>query len=182
LSATRSGNQSVTIKGKTYNYDRNYYSYRCNSAYINKTCEWKRRPNEEKIEAALLNQLDELVIGHIETSKIEDARVRDSHASDKIKEIEGEMTRLTKAYRKNRITEDEYDKEYEELEIKLETLKRHLEPILERDLTIYEELLKSDWRGLYDALNKENKRAFWRKYIKTIELNDKGTVKRAIFF
>jgi chromosome segregation ATPase len=123
-----------------------------------------------------------MVTGYIETSKIEDATVKESHASDKIKDIEGEMTRLTKAYRKNRITEEEYDKDYEALEIQLEALKRHLEPILERDLTIYQDLLKSDWKGLYDALNKENKRAFWRKYIKAIELNDKGTVKRAIFF
>ncbi len=182
LSATRSGNQSVIVKGKTYNYDRTYYSYRCNSAYINKTCEWKRRPNEEKIESALLNHLESMVTGYIEASKIEDATIRDSHASDKIKDIESEMSRLTKAYRKNRITEEEYDQDYEELEIQLETLKRHLEPILERDLTIYEELLKSDWKGLYDALTKENKRAFWRKYLKAIELNDKGTVKRAIFF
>ena len=182
LSATRSGNQSVTVKGKTYNYDRTYYGYRCNSAYINKTCVWKRRPNEEKIEQTLLTQLDGMITGYIDASKIEDATIRDSHASDKIKDIEGEMARLTKAYRKNRISDEDYDKDYEELEIQLETLKRHLEPILERDLTMYEELLKSDWKGLYDALNKENKRAFWRKYLKAIELNDKGTVKRAIFF
>ena len=88
LSATRSGNQSVTVKGKTYNYDRTYYSYRCNTAYINKACEWKRRPNEEKIESALLSHLESMVTGYIEASKIEDATIRDSHASDKIKDIE----------------------------------------------------------------------------------------------
>ena len=182
LSATRSGNQSVTIKGKTYNYDRTYYSYRCNPAYINKTCEWKRRPNEQKIEAALLSQLEDMISGYIEVSKIEEARVRDSHASDKISEVKGEMERLTKAYRKNRITEEEYDKEYDELEARLQELQSRLEPILERDLTQYEELLKSDWKTLYNALTKENKRAFWRKYVKAIEISEKGTVKRAIFF
>ena len=182
LSATRSGNQSVTIKGKTYNYDRTYYSYRCNPAYINKTCEWKRRPNEQKIESALLNQLEDMINGYIEVAKIEDARVRDSHASDKITDLKGEMERLTKAYRKNRITEEEYDKEYDELETRLKELQSRLEPILERDLTQYEELLKSDWKSLYNALTKENKRAFWRKYVKAIELSEKGVVKRAIFF
>lgn len=182
LSATRSGKQTQTIKGRTYTYDRTYYSYRCNSAYINKICDWKRRPNEEKIEKALLDDLESQVTSHIEASKIEDARIKDSHASEKITDIKGEMSRLTKAYRKNRITEEEYDKEYDELEARLQELQTRLEPILERDLSVYEDLLEKDWRTLYNALTKENKRAFWRKYVKAIELNDKGTVKRAIFF
>ena len=182
LAASRSGYQTVTVKGKTYSYDRTYYSYRCVHANVNKTCEWKRRPNETKLEAALLEQLEGMITGYIETSKIEDARVKDSHASEKITDIKGEMERLTKAYRKNRITEAEYDKEYDELDARLQELQSRLEPILERDLTVYEELLKKDWKALYNALTKENKRAFWRKYIKSIELNEKGTLKRAIFF
>ena len=30
----------------------------------------------------------------------------------------------------------------------------------------YTDLLKSGWRDIYAALTKENKRAFWKKYIK----------------
>ena len=182
LSASRSGYQTITVKGKTYTYDRTYYSYRCIQAYVNKSCEWKRRPNEVKIEKALIDQLESLITGHIEISKIEDARIKDSHASEKITEIKGEMSRLTKAYRKNRISEEEYDKEYDELETRLHELESRLEPILERDLTVYEDLLKKDWKALYNALTKENKRAFWRKYVKAIELSEKGTFKRAVFF
>ena len=119
---------------------------------------------------------------YVEVAKIEDARVKDSHASEKITDIKGEMERLTKAYRKNRISEAEYDKEYDELEARLNELQSRLEPILERDLTVYEDLLKKDWKTLYNALTKENKRAFWRKYLKSIELDEKGKFKRAIFF
>lgn len=182
LAATRSGNQKVTVKGKTYSYDRNYYSYRCNKASIDKTCDWKRRPNEVKIEKALLDHLEPLITSHIEVSNIEDAAIKDSHASDKITEIKGEMERLTKAYRKNRITEAEYDRDYDELEERLKELEERLEPILERDLSVYEDLLKCDWKTLYNALNKEHKRAFWRKYVKSIELTEKGNFKSAIFF
>lgn len=182
LSATKTDNPRSVVNGKVYCYDKTYYSYRCNSAYINKICDWKRRPNEEKIEKALLDQLESLMVNHIEVSKIEDATVRDSHASEKIVEIKGEMERLTKAYRKNRITEEEYDRDYEALEDKLQELQSRLEPILERDLTAYEDLLKTDWKSIYNALNRENKRAFWRRYVRSIELTEKGSIQRVIFF
>ena len=157
-------------------------SYRCNMYSVQKLCTFKHRPNENKIEKLLLENLNEYMTAYIEYSKIEDKRIQDTHASDKITEIKAEMERTTKAYRKGRITETDYDKEYEELEAKLKELEKHLEPILERDLTVYEELLKSDWQELYNALTKENKRAFWRKYIKEIQFNENGTVKRVIFF
>jgi len=158
------------------------YSYRCNQYAIYKNCEFKKTVGEKKIETALLENFNQYVGAYIEVAKIEDKTVKDSHASEKIKEIEAEMERTTKAYRKGRMKETEYDKEYDKLEAQLNELKQHLQPIKERDLTIYEDLLKSDWKDLYNALNKENKRAFWRKYIKEIKLNIDGTVQRVIFF
>lgn len=156
--------------------------YRCNYHTRDKICTYNKRPNEKKIESQLLDRFNEYVTTHVECAKIEDKKVRDSHATDKIKEIKAEMDRTTKAYRKGRVTEAEYDKEYEELEARLQELQAHLEPVVERDLSVYEELLKSDWVTLYHALTKENKRAFWRKYIKEIQIGDNSTVHRVIFF
>lgn len=170
MSGTRNSNANPT------------FSYRCNNYVMYKVCKYNKRINENKVEKHLLEMFNLYVTSYVETSKIEDARVKDSHATDKIKEVEGEMERLTKAYRKGRVKEEEYDRDYDELESKLNELKQHLEPILERDLTKYEELLKSNWKELYNALNKENRRAFWRKYIKQIIVNDDGTVSRVIFF
>ena len=157
-------------------------SYRCNNYNIYKNCDFRKTVGESKIEKALLDNFNRYVTEYIKVSKIDDARVRDSHATDKITEIKGEMERTTKAYRKGRISEAEYDKEYDELEARLKELQAHLEPIVERDLTIYEDLLKSDWMSLYKALNAENKRAFWRKYIKELKLNNNGAINEAIFF
>ena len=92
------------------------------------------------------------------------------------------MTKVKRMYRKGDIDEAEYDADMEELKTELQELESQLEPLTERDLTMYEELLKSDWKELYNALTKENKRAFWRKYIQRIELNNDGTVKHPIFF
>ena len=86
-------------------------------------------------------------------------------------------------YRKGRVKEEEYDRDYEELERQLAELQESLTPVEERDLTIYEDLLaQDDWKSLYNALNKENQRAFWRKYIKAIKLDTEGKIDEVIFF
>ena len=79
--------------------------------------------------------------------------------------------------------EPDYDRDYDELERQLAELQETLTPVEERDLTIYEELLaKDDWKELYNALNRESKRAFWRKYIKAIKLDTDGKLEEIIFF
>ena len=170
---------------KVYTYDNEYHLYRCNHHHISKNCTFHRRVNETKIEAYLLNNFDELVKEHIEVVNIKD--VKDANPdvkkiTSRIAEIKSEMKNLNISFRKNRITEAEYDKEYEELEVELEKLEAKLEPEPERDLTLYESILNSGWKNLYYVLIKENKRSFWRKYIKTIHLNEDGTVKQVIFF
>lgn len=170
LSGSRSGHKKAII------------NYRCNRAIIAKHCTYKTRPNEKKIEKCLLDNFDSYVTAYIKNAKIEDNRVKDLHATDKIKELKAEMERTTKAYRKGRMTEEEYDKDYEAMEAKLEELQAHLEPIVNRDLSKYTDLLATDWRQLYEALNNENKRAFWRKYVKEIHLGKMSTVDRVIFF
>lgn len=72
-------------------------------------------------------------------------------------------------FRKNRISESEYDREYSELDNELTTLQSKLQiTTKERDVSIYQELLNSGWKEIYNALTRENKRVFWRKYIKNI--------------
>ena len=35
-------------------------------------------------------------------------------------------------------------------------------PVVERDLAPLKKLLKTDWKSLYETLDRERKRAFWR--------------------
>ena len=149
---------------------------------MNKTCSYRRRPNESKLEKNLLTYFEQYITGHIDSIKIADNRHKNTHAAETVKSIKTEMTRLNNMYRKNRITDEEYDKDYEELETRLKAAESQLEPFVERDLTIYEDLLKSDWKAIYEALDREHRRAFWRKYIKRIELDQKGHLESVIFF
>lgn len=170
--------------GKVYQYERDYYGYRCNRYYQNTNCSFKKQINEGKIEKALLNDLEQYVNATIVEAAAIDNRVDvDNEAINKqIKDIKTEMSKVKRMYRKGDIDEAEYDSDMAELKEELQELESHLAPATERDLAIYEDLLKSDWKELYNALNKENKRAFWRKYIKSIEINENGTLKQPIFF
>lgn len=176
--------KTVRPSGKVYHYDRLYLQYRCNNAQANKlNCTHRKIVNEYLIEESLLTNLNQYISSYIHSVSVEDNRAKnDTHIKESIKQVKSEMTRLNNLYLKNRITEPEYDKQYEELEERLQELESQLEPFTERDLTLYEELLKSDWRALYNALTRENKRAFWRKYIKEIIVDKDSQLVDVIFY
>lgn len=173
---------SKKTNGKIYTYKKDYIYYRCNSHSIAHKCTYGVRGNEELIEKALLEKFNMFMDVYITEAKAEENRVKNTQAGEMVKAIKTEMTRLNNMYRKGRIDDNEYDKEYEVLEARLKGAESALEPIEKRDLAIYEKLVKSDWKELYNALNRENKRAFWRMYIKAIILDDEGKLKDVIFF
>ena len=177
-----SDSQSTTKAGKTYKYNREYYSYRCMNHNRDCECKFNRRPNEDKIEKALLENFNLYMDEYITSSKIEDTRVQNSAAADLVKELKSERERLNRMYRKGGISDDEYDKEIDLINERIKGAESAMAPIEKRDLKRYEELLNSDWKELYQALTKENKRSFWHKYIKAIVLDTDGTVKNATFF
>ena len=104
-------------------------------------------------------------------------------SAEEKEKIKKEINKLNKIFRYSEtMTDQEYERDIKELNRQLKEAESHLEPIIERDLTKYEELLGSDWKTLYSALNRENKRAFWRKYIKAIHVDMTGKVTDMIFF
>jgi DNA invertase Pin-like site-specific DNA recombinase len=178
-------NVSTQKRGnKVYRYERTYEyrSYRCVGHNRDRDCAYNRRPNEEKLEAVLLEKFNTLVDAYVKDCKIEDAREASSHAAEVVKSLRAERDRLNRIYRKGDMPDAEYDREYDRLTERIETAESALKPIEARDLSQYEELLQSDWKELYGALTKENKQAFWRTYIKELVLDDLGQLKDVVFF
>lgn len=170
--------------GKVYKYSHTIYQYRCNKAKMSKLCEFKKYPSEMRLEKALLNNLNSFINNHITHVKVTaNTNTHTDGVKNAIANLQGELSRLNTMYKKGRIKEEEYDRDYEELERQLAELQEGLTPVEDRDLSIYEELLaKDDWKVLYNALNRENQRAFWRKYIKAIKLDVDGNIDEIIFF
>ena len=160
------------------------YSYRCNKAIMDRLCENSTCVSEHKIEKQLIDNLEQYITNEIiRVESIKEKKNVVTDNSEKIEAIKKEMKNLTIAFRKGRIEEKEYDKEYEELEYELKMLEPKEEPDV-RDLTAIKKLLESDFRTIYDSLDKPHKKAFWRATIKefTIDENRKVSPESIIFF
>lgn len=157
--------------------------YRCNESALYKKCSYNKYIPEPMLENELLASFEDYVRGYC----ISHGSVMDNHDANqnitekRINEIRLEMKNATTAFLKGRIPEPEYDRLYNELELELKELEKQTQPIEARDLTIYEDLLKSDWKEMYRALTEVNKRAFWRKYIKEIHITEDRKIKEIIF-
>lgn len=163
--------------------DNPIYHYRCNNFRKNKICPNKYALNEKKIEAQLLDNLDQYIQNEI--VRVKTIKEKKNPAQDNTKKIEAlkkEMKRLTTAYRKGRVEEDEYDKDYTELESELKKLEAIEQPE-EKDLTALVKLMESDYRTIYEALDRPHRKAFWRNVIKEFTVGeDKQILPESIIF
>lgn len=158
------------------------YQYRCNTYRVERTCPNNQTISEGKIEKALLENLgrymhDEIVrVDAVKDNNEKKAKKPDTAA------IKDEMSRLNTMFRKRRISEEEYDKEYIALERKLAMIEE--EPLEEeRNVEGLRQLLSTDYIGLYNQLDRFHKQAFWRKLIKEFKLGeDRKPIDDSIIF
>lgn len=159
---------------------RTYCYYRCNRALIDRICTNRHRVSQNLIEKYLLDNLE---------SELKDYKVRCEKARERKKKIKDtrtpeklqkELERLNLLFQKDRITWEYYSEEYDRIEKELKEL-ANICPETETDFTYLENLVKTDFRTLYEQLSLENRRAFWRSTIKQIHLNDDYTVKYVDF-
>ncbi len=159
------------------------YSYRCNSHRQKKTCGFNKSISEPKLEKQLLSNLESYIRNTI--AKIDEVKDNTPKNNNEIKiaKLKAELDRVNSMYRKGRMEEEEYDKEYLILESKIKALETNLEPPSTVNVDALKGLLETDFRGLYDQLTKENKKAFWRNLIKEFTLDeDKKIVEDSIVF
>lgn len=161
-----------------------HYAYRCNNYRRNKTCTNNMSIGEKKIEKQLLENLAQ----YIEDEVIRVAEIQEKHSpkidnTKKIESLKKEIDRLNKMFRKGRIEEDEYDEEYMFLARKLKDLETAQEDNKERDLSAIKALAESDYRTIYDALDRPHRKAFWRNFIKELSVDqDRKIISESIVF
>ena len=148
------------------------FSYRCNNFRQHKSCTNNASISEKKIEKQLLDNLDQYIANELaKVTAISEKKDPAIDNTDKIAVVKKEIARLNTMFRKGRIEEDEYDKDYAVLENELKTLEAVERPE-ERDLTTLKRLIESDYRTLYDALDRPHKKAFWRSIIKSFTIGE----------
>ena len=152
---------------------KEYRSYRCRNREVN-LCENRRSISELKTEQWLLDNLDELLRDEIARVELERTKPKKKPKTD-VAALREKLRRLEVVYMAGNKSDAEYLSET--AEIKEQIKKAELEKAEEPDETDIEALkatLETDFRGIYETLDPEDKRRFWRGLIKEIHVEGNG--------
>ncbi len=140
-----------------------YYYYRCNKGVNEKRCTENISISEAKLEKKLLNIIKPEIKKYIASFDVkENKKPKPKVDANKVKL---QLERLNNLYLDARISEEEYESRYKELSLKLK-LSTKVEK--KRDLTYLKELLNGNFEEIYNRLDKTEKRALWRSFIKSL--------------
>lgn len=156
-----SGTGCSSVINRKTGEKRAYCYYKCNQAFKDGLCANRYRISQNLIEQHLLKHLEEdfkhytLGLENIRTAKTHKQKAKDPER------IKKELERLNRMFQKERINWEYYNTEYERLETELKGL-TIIQSVKSRNFDYIEDLLKTDFRNIYEKLSPENKQAFWR--------------------
>lgn len=152
---------------------KEYKSYRCRNREIN-LCENRRSISELKTEQWLLDNLDELLRDEIARVELERTKPKKKPKTD-VSALREKLRRLEVVYMAGNKSDSEYLAETAEIkeQIKKVELEKAEEPD-ETDIEALKATLETDFRGIYETLELEDKRRFWRGLIKEIHVEGNG--------
>ena len=143
--------------GKKYHYK----GYRCENHFTNHKCESTKSFHEGVMEKYLLNNL----LAEADKYLLELNVSADAPAKTDASSLKEELNRLNYMFQKNRISIDDYEKQYDILERKIKDAESNQPKVNTSHLLELKELNLEEY---YHKLNDESKRAFWREYIDKI--------------
>ena len=158
-------NVNKSKAGKQYRY----YAYRCAKHRIHKRCDFTFVVFENKLEQIMLDRIEEIV-KEKEVKSLKIAKKGNKVSKYDVKGLQEELERLNYSWRKGRIKNvEEYDREYEELVAKIEAAGNEVKE-KPTDYSYIKETLSGGWKMIYEALDNEHKRAFWRSFVREIHI------------
>lgn len=169
-------------KQTAYRYKR----YRCGKKTKDAACGFTKTISENVLERMMLADIEK----YMEEAKVEAAKISDSDTGKvnvyDIEEIYERIDRLNYSWNTGKIrTVEKYEADYAELMELLEKAEAERNDVPMKDFGKIEAILHSGWREIYNSLDDAYKRAFWRSFVKSIEIDwstsDKQ-IKRVNFF
>ena len=150
---------------------REYHNYRCQykEAYI---CKFRKTLSERKIEKWLLENIRRLIEEEIASVKIEKAKPKPKSKTN-IASLKEQLRRLEVVYMAGNKSDEEYIKEQKELKDAIQKAEGEIPKTrADKDLTMLQEMLSTNFESLYKTLDAEDKRRFWRGIVERIYLDD----------
>lgn len=159
---------------------REYHYYRCNQHFKRARCSHNRSIREEAVEAWLFSHLSEELERHKLEWEVRSAEKKRSVDSKDKARLRRKLTKLKELYVNELIDIEEYKKDYEIYTAALNQIPdagQYPPPNFEA----VEQLLRSDFKTLYDTLSREEKRTLWRSVIKEIRIDNDRNITGIIF-
>ena len=161
------GTQVNNVRGNTYRYKR----YRCPNFRLNNRCDFNKSLSENVLERKLLENIEHFM----NKAKLKSVQVTDSEAESVTKydidEIYERIDRLNYSWNTGKIrTVEKYESDYAELMELLEKAENERKDAPVKDFSKIEAILHSGWKTIYENLDDAYKRAFWRSFIQSVEL------------
>lgn len=146
--------------------------YRCSQNRLEHRCDFNKVVNEVVIERMLLANIGK----YLEDAKIRVKEINDSNVAKTpqhdLDDLYAQLDRLNYSWQTGKIRKvEQYDKQYDDLMEKIEKAEAEQGEVIIKDFSKIETILHTGWKGIYNALDDEHKRAFWRSFIKSIEIN-----------
>ena len=170
---------SEEINGTRYKYKR----YRCPQHALNHRCTYNKSLSENAFERLMLADIEKF----LEKAKLKSFELADDDAliipKYDIEDIHAQIDRLNYSWQTGKIRKvEQYESQYAELLEKLEAAEAERKQVPVKDFSHIEATLHEGWQAIYNDLDDEHKRAFWRSFISSIETNWEKTIERVNFF
>jgi len=158
-----------------------YVYYRCPEHYSPKACPHKKQLREDVVEEWLFSFLgDELEKQRLEWEAKEVQRKRAAASSNRAA-IKRKLDRLTDLYVNEAIDMEKYRRDYERYTAQLAEQPAPIQQESRPDFERLAQILSQDYRSIYDAMTREEKRTLWHSVIKELHINRDLEVVRIVF-
>ena len=144
------------------------------------SCSNRKHIAESKVERYLTENIARLMREYIVRSEVQVSSTELHTLEKEIASLKTKLSRLNDIYLDGNMEKDAYYKKTAQLKTELKHLTDRNNAMKPKDLTLIKQMLKNDFLNNYDALSDENKRAFWRKFIDHIEMDDQQNLN--VFF
>ena len=160
--------------------------YRCANNKRNVTCSFNKVVAENTMQKKMLAKIEHL----FEEAKIRSTEIADADTvklpRHNIDEIHDRIDRLNYSWQTGKIRKvEQYEKDFAELMELLEEAEAEQGVVEVKDFSQIEAILHDGWQKIYKTLDDEHKRAFWRSFIKSIEIHwttEKKEIVKVNFF
>lgn len=157
-----------------------YYYYRCSQHYRRDLCPHDKEIREETVEAWLFENLGRVFREWRTEWEVKEAQRKRAAATVDRAAVRRKLSRLKDLYLNEVIDLADYKRDYESLTAQLEEVPAP-PPAPRPNFEAVEAFLSQDFRQIYDALEREEKRTLWRSIIKEIRIDNDQQVKGLSF-